>query len=62
MDVVIIIVIVNIAAAAATNTHIQIPRALCLGILHKVNKYLIWIFDPFLCGLVSAAKPFVQFS
>jgi hypothetical protein len=65
MDVVIvIIVIVSIAAApaAATNMLIQIPWALCLGILYQVKKHLIWIYGPFLWDLVSAAKPFVQFS
>ena len=42
--VIVVIVIVTIAAAsaAATNMHIQIPWALCLGILYQVKKHCIW--------------------
>jgi len=41
--VIVVIVIVTIAAAsaAATNMHIQIPWALCLGILYQVKKHCI---------------------
>jgi len=58
------VVIVSIAAAsaAATNVHIRIPWAPYLGILYQVKKHLIWRCGLFLWDLVSAAKPFVQFS
>jgi hypothetical protein len=65
MGVVIVVIgIVSIAAAAAaaTNMHIQIPWAWCLGTLYQVKKHCIWRYGPFVCDLVSAAKPFVQFS
>jgi hypothetical protein len=62
VDVVIVIVVIVNIVAAATNVHIQILWALCLGILYQVKKRLIWRYGPFLWDLVSAAKPFIQFS